>query len=243
VAYFLKPKLVQEAETPWNTDATPKDTASFEVRAGDVLVAFAVGADPTGFVLSAPTTFSGSTSAWAPIQSSPSAPASNCVVGIWWATASVDGAVVVRFARTGASPQLFGGNVFTFRGSGGVLGSNRTNASGAPTLGIVPIFDTSAIVVICGDWSAVAGAETWRDRSNTVGGIEVPATPVSYLNGDGATYAVHGAVYEDAGVWRVNKVVGLTAPAGQTYNIMAVEVLGAYARGNVQSSPAQRMGR
>ena len=217
-AWATAPTYVQEAETVWNTTTTPKDTASFAVLTGDMLVAFAVGADPTGFVLSAPTTFSGSTSAWTAIQSSPSAPASNTVVGIWWATASADGNVVVRFARTGATPQLFGGNVLTFRGSDGIGNSSRTNASGAPTLDITTALSDSAVVVIAGDWAAVAGAETWRANAGA-------ATPASYLNGDGATYAVHGAYHANAGAAALY-AVGLTAPAGETYNIMAVEVKG-----------------
>jgi len=181
-------------------------------------VAFAVGADPTGFVLSAPTTQAGTTSAWSAIQSSPSAPASNTVVGIWTASATSTASTTVRFARTGATPQLFGGNVLVFRGSEGIGNSSRTNASGAPTLNITTSLSDSAVVVIAGDWAAVAGAETWRANAGA-------ATPASYLNGDGATYAVHGAYHPTAGAAGAY-AVGLTAPAGETYNIMAVEVKG-----------------
>ena len=235
-AWATAPTYVEECESAsWTTSTTPQDVTCANVQDGDVLVAFAVGADSGGFTLTAPTTTAGTTSAWTAQQSSPSAPASNCPVGMWTATATATSSTTIRFARGGATPQLFGGNVLIFRGSEGIGNSSRTNASGAPTLNITTALSDSAVVVIVGDWSAVAGAETWRANAGA-------ATPASYLNGDGATYAVHGAYHASAGA-AGTYAVGLTAPAGQTYNIMAVEVLGAYARGNVQSSPAQRMGR
>jgi len=69
-----------------------------------------------------------------------------------------------------------------------------------------------------GDWAAVAGAETWLANAGA-------ATPASYLNGDATTYAVHGAYHANAGA-AGTYAVGMTAPAGQTYNIMAVEIKG-----------------
>jgi len=213
------PSYIQESETAWNTTTTPKDTASFNVLTGDILVAFAVMADENGAVLGAPVGLNESAGAVTFAQQQLSAPASNCPVGIWTATVDVDKSMQVRFSRSGANPKNFGGNVLTWRDSEGIGATSTTNASGAPTLNLTTAGDHSAAVVICGDWAAVAGAETWRENAGT-------ATPASYLNGDGLTYAVHGAYHADAGLAGLD-ALGLTAPTGETYNIAAVEVKGA----------------
>ena len=219
---FIQPTFVQEAETVWNTTTTPKDTASFAVLNGDLLVALMVGADSSGFTLSVPATLSGSTSAWTAIASSPVAPGSKTPIGMWWATATADGNVTVRFARGGGTPQLFGGNVLTFRDHGGI-GASPAAVQGnpaAPSVDITTVQDHSAIVFINGDWASVTGTQTARVNAGA-------ATTASALPGDGATYAVFGAYHEDAGP-AARYAVGMTAPATQNYNLMAVEVKGSF---------------
>jgi hypothetical protein len=91
-------------------------------------------------------------------------------------------------------------------------------SSGAPSLSITTTQDNSAIVVANGDWNATDGASrTWRTAGSS-------ATENTYFR-DSTRYTAYGAYHADAGT-AGGKTVGLSAPGGQKYSIIAVEVKG-----------------
>lgn len=211
------PTFIQEAETAWNVNTTPKTTASFAVQVNDILVAIGVTAD-TSTTLSTPTN-SGTALTWTLQQSI--VVSSYCSTYVWTTTASTAESITVSFARGGVS-NLFGGNVLTFRGSDGVGASAKTNVTtGAPTLNITTTQANSAVVVVNGDWNAVDGAtRTWRENAGSL-------TEVTYFR-DSANYTVYGGYHSDSGATGTY-AVGLSAPSGQAYSIIAVEVKGSAA--------------
>lgn len=209
------PTYIQEAETAWNTDANTVSavvTASFSVQTNDVLVAIGASSD-NAVTLSV----SGGSLTWT--QRQVVNVASNCWISVWTATATSSTSFAVTFTRTGATSVFYGGNVLTFRGSTGVGASAKTNTTGAPSLGLTTTGANSAIVVANADWNAVDGASrTWRTGAGTL-------SESSYFR-DSAQYTLYAGYHADAGA-AGSKTVGLTAPTGQKYAIVAVEVLGA----------------
>lgn len=220
------PTFIQEAETAWNTNTTPKTTASFSVQTGDVLVAFAARAD-NGSPSITLTHTGGAGMPFTPRQTINVS--SYATIELWTSVVDSNKSMTVTFTN-GAAALLFGGNVLTFRGSDGVGASSKTNVTnGAPTLNLTTTQANSAIVVINADWTAKTAARTWR----TVNGITPTSgngLEVSYF-ADGSNYAAHGAYYSDAGAIGTY-AVGQTAPTGQTYSIAAVEVKGAASGGS-----------
>jgi hypothetical protein len=163
LAYALTPPtFIQEAETDWSIVDTPSVTASFDVQAGDVLVAYAIAENYSSVdsCSDEATTVSGGSLTWNNEQTVQVN--GTTWVGIWTATVDTNKSMTVSFADgdgVGACTQSFGGNVFTFRGSGGVGASNKTTVdSGAPTLNITTEAANSAVVVANGDWNALDGA-------------------------------------------------------------------------------------
>src|SRR5262245_29707051 len=63
-AATLRPTFVAEAETAWNSSTSPKTTPSFNVLAGDVLIAYALQQNSSGTLA-----VSGGSLAWTPVQS------------------------------------------------------------------------------------------------------------------------------------------------------------------------------
>ena len=221
------PSFIQEAETAWNTDTTPKTTGSFAVQIGDVLVAYAIS-ENEGVVLSTPTN-TGTALTWTARQIVNVT--DYCYVGLWTTVATVAESITVSFARTGVGG-LFGGNVLTFRGSSGVGASNKTNvASGAPTLDLTTTLVNSAVVVANGDWNAGDGASrAWRTNAGAF-------TEQTYFR-DSSLYTVYGGYHADAGA-AGTYAVGLSAPTGQRYAIAAVEVKGTAVGGIVRQVTQQ----
>lgn len=212
------PTFIQEAETAWNTNTTPKTTASFNVLAGDILIAFGTISDHNS-TMGTPT---GGSLTWANPQTV--SVAAFCVTYLWTAVVDTNKSMTVSFTRASGT-DLFGGNVLTFRGSNGVGASNKTNvASGAPTLNLLTTQANSAIVVHSADWTGADGASrTWR----TVNGITPTSgngLEVSYFR-DSSFYTIYGAYYNDVGAIGTY-AVGESAPGAQKYSIVAVEVKG-----------------
>jgi hypothetical protein len=217
------PTFIQEAETAWNSTTTPKTTASFAVQTGDVLVAIGVIADSNG--VDDNLTVSGGSLTWTVPTNGRVKVNQYTGVVIYTATATSSTSITVSFASAASPSAWFGGNVLTFRGSGGVGVSAKTNVlSGAPSLSITPGAANSAIVAVSGDWAAADGTtRTWR----TVNGITPTSgngLEVTYFR-DAAQYTVYGAYWNDAGAAGA-QTVGLSVPSGQKYSIVAVEILG-----------------
>lgn len=214
------PTFVAEYEvSSWGSSTTPK-TVSTTVAAGDLLVV-AGATEDTGNTLNDPT---GGSLTYTLRQSVTVASYS----GAWGWTAAPGGSQTYTLSddKNADIGGWWGFTALRFSGTDGYGTSTKTNvSSGAPSLSITPTQDNSAIVVIVTDWNATDGASrTWR----TVNGI----TPTSgnglervYFR-DSAHFAVYVAYYSDVGTAGVAKTVGLSAPSGQKYAIIAIEVKG-----------------
>ncbi|MGZ3803450.1 MAG: hypothetical protein ACXVB4_04525 [Pseudobdellovibrionaceae bacterium] len=208
----VPPVFVQEAETAWNTSTSPKTTSSFNVNAGDILVAIST-TENYGTTVS----ISDSTSlTWTQQQIINFSGYS--VTYIWTAQVASTGAMTVTGTNTGAAGR-YGLNVLTFRGSLGVGASSTNHATnGAPTLNITTTQANSAIVVINGDWLGLDGStRTWRTNAGAF-------TEMTYDYTSGV-YTVYGGYHANAGP-KGTYAVGLSAPTGQTYSIIALEIKG-----------------
>lgn len=219
------PTFVQEAETAWTSTSTTRVTGTFTVQANDVLVALWVCENN---VKSVSISNSGTAFTWTSQQEVSVTDYTR--VRVYTAIASVGQAMTVTFTTTGGLNEAHGGNVLTFRDSDGVGASSKTNvSSGAPSLSLTTTQAESAIVVANGDWNAADGASrTWR-TVNSITPTSGNGLEVTYFR-DAARYAVYGAYYSDAGATG-SKTVGLSAPSGQKYGIVAVEVKGTAAAG------------
>ncbi|MGZ6398912.1 MAG: hypothetical protein ACXWRZ_14630 [Bdellovibrio sp.] len=207
----VPPLFIQKAETVWNTFASPKASPSFNVNAGDLLVA-AVITDDASITVS----ISDNASLTWTQQKIINIP-SYSWVSIWTAQANSAGAITVTATNTGAGGR-FGMNVLTFRGSSGVGASSSSNGSGAPTLNITTTQANSAIVVLNGDWSAMDGvSRSWLTNAGSLTELTY-----SYSAGFYTAYAGYHANSGAIGTY----AVGLSAPTGQQYAIIALEVKG-----------------
>lgn len=210
------PTFVQEIETVWN-NTNDKTTASFTVQVDDVLVVGSIG---EGHAVTNAISNSGTAFTWTLRQEVNVTDYTR--VWLWTTTATAAQSMTVTFDSN--TTGYFGANVLQWRDSTGIGASAKTNvSSGAPTLNLTTTQANSAIVVANGDWNAGDGASrTWRTNAGTF-------TEQTYFR-DSARYTVYGGYHADAGA--VNTyAVGLSAPTGQKYSIVAVEVKGTAAGG------------
>lgn len=206
------PSFVTHTATAFNNATTPK-TASVAVNAGDLLVAMMVSADfsTTG----ATPTNNGAALTWT--QRQVNSTSGNVWNAMWTAVADTARTIIVTFAL-GAGTTNWGGDVQVWRTALVGTSTKVTGGSGAPTLNITTTAANSAIAVAIGDWAAVAGAPTWRTNAGTF-------TSTFELAGDATTYSARGGYHADAGAIGTY-AVGVTAPTGETYSIIALEIQG-----------------
>jgi len=212
------PTFIASYSTVYNTAGTNK-TTSVTTQAGDTLIVYG-GGDTDGtnpIVLSTPT---GNGVSLTLLQSI--AVANRSSAFIWSGTDTTGGTNWTMSCDGNINGPVWGFTCVVFRNSGGSGNSNSLGTFGAPTLGLTTTQNNSAIVVFNNDYTPLDGASRIWD---TVNGI----TPTSG-NGLELTYnfngniTVYGAYYNDAGVAGTD-TVGLSAPTGQTYSIVAAEVL------------------
>lgn len=213
------PTYIQEAETAFNSDTTPKGSGNFTTVTGDVVVAVSVMEDTNDSPLSAT-----GTNVTLASQQEFTTSGDFCGAEISAGVVASGGTTSVSFAKTGATGPWFGGNALTFRSSDGIGASAQGSGSGAPTLNLVTTQDNSAIVVCVGDWNAADGSSrTWR-TVNSITPSSGNGLELTYFR-DASHYTAYIAYYSDAGA-AGSKTVGLSAPGGQKYTILAFEVLG-----------------
>lgn len=212
------PTLVSETETVWNTTTSPKTTASITVQTGDILVA--VGSVSHSGDGSLTISVAGGSLTWT--QQKEVSEVNYTQLAVWTTTATSNTSFTVSFTNSFAG-QMSGGDVFVFRATNGIGASNSTFNSGGPSLSLTTTAANSSVVCFSTDWNAVDGASrTWRTANVTPtagNGMEV-----TYFR-DAATYTVYGAVYQDVGT-AAAKTIGLSAPTGQKYSIIALEIKG-----------------
>lgn len=209
--FTTAPAFVGEHEvSSWSTTTSTKSTSSFSVQTGDVLVAYGLSED-SGITESV----SGGSLTWTQRQADLTA--NYGAAYVWTATATSNTTITVTFTRTAGSNR-YGGNVLQFRGSSGIGASAATHNSGAPSLALTTTEAHSAIVVASVDWNAVDGsARTWRTGAGSL-------TEQTYFYVSGQ-YTGYGGYHADAGSAGA-KTVGLSAPSGQKYATVAIEVKG-----------------
>ncbi len=229
-----KPTFVGEFESSsWQTSTTPKTSASITWLTNDVLVVVGVTGDSAS-------TFNTPTATGLTFTLAQSIVVSNrCSTWLWTAVAGAGGTQAVSLS-TASNPNgdVWGMSVIQFRDSDGVGASSKTNASsGAPSLAITTTVANSAILVVNGDWNATDGASrTWR-TVNSITPTAGNGLELTYQRGS-STYTSYVAYYDDAGT-AASKTVGLSAPSGQAYAIIAVEVKGSTAVATLPVRPAR----
>lgn len=212
----VPPTLVSEYEvSSWTTTATPK-TVSVTVSAGDTLAVVGLTGDfdsdittPTG---------GGLTYTLQTVVEGFNTPVAFSNAYIWTATSSTSQTFTLSAGRTTGGS--WGFNVLRYSGVSTVgAAANAHVDGGAPALNITTINDNSAIVVGNADWDEISGTtRTWR----AVNGAS-PTEQTYVLATNWSTF--YAAQYTDAGTAGV-KTVGLSAPTGQRYSIVAVELVG-----------------
>lgn len=207
------PVFVQKIETgSWNSGASPRTTSSFDVLAGDVLVAYLIAENDQGTMGAA----TGGSLTWTEQQKVDVGGYAEVIV--WTAVVDTNKSMTISFTRTG-NVVNFGGGVMVFRNTGGVGASSKANTSAPPYLPDWNITTTKAnsiVVVVTGDWSAVDGStRTWRTNAGSL-------TEQTYYFQSGV-YTAYAGYHANAGAIGT-KAVGLTAPSGQTWSGVAVEI-------------------
>lgn len=219
------PVPISSTATVFNTNTTPKTTASIAVQSGDVLVASAFGelAQNGGVaVVLAITTATGSTSAWAPREDTSFTDGNHAYIRTWTATATATGNITVSFSQTAGTAINFGGEVSVLRGSGGIGNVNKNNnniSSGAPTISVTTTGANSALVFASTDWNATAGTVTFTASNGT------PVSDLADQSGAGASYCNYSFHVADAGAAGA-KTMGMSSPSTQRYVCTVIEVLG-----------------
>lgn len=215
------PTLANEYEDGWSSTTWPR-SVSVTTAVGDRLVVAAMHAEfgGSGDVLQEPTGGTGLT--WTAVGQINIA--LNSVVAVWTATATTAETFNLSVNTAGGAPK--GGiDVVKYTGSDGFGNSATGNASGsAPSLAITTAHDNSAIVAWFADWNEVDGStRTWR----TINSI-TPASGSGELVYQDVSFAAtfYGAAWSDAGT-AGSKTTGLSAPGGQKWVGIAVEVRGA----------------
>lgn len=207
------PTYVTEYETSWSVTTTPK-TQSVTTNVDDVLVVIASSHQSQTFT--GPSGGTGLT--WTKKQEVSFSGFQR--VTVWTATATTAETFTLSLSTSSSSFE-WGFSCLRFSGSAGVSASGQAHVDpGAPSLAITTTGANSAIVVCSADWNGASGASrAWRTPS---GSTAITETTYNYLSGK---YTVYGGYHSDAGA-AGSKTVGLTAPTGQAYSIVAVEVLG-----------------
>lgn len=212
---ILAPTFIDEHEVSFGTSSSPGESAntgSFAVTAGDLLVILGSSEDSVR-TLGTPT---GGGLTYTLAQSI--VVSNNCAVYAWTAVCTATTSITVTITVAGGSgARLWGFNVLRFRNAA-VGTSAKTNNTGAPTLNVTATRENSAIAVINSDWAAVDGASrTWRTNAGAF-------TEQHYFR-NASAYTTYGGYHANAGTISTD-AVGLSAPGGQTYAIIAVEVKG-----------------
>lgn len=220
------PTFVAESESSFVVNTTPK-TQGLSVTAGDPITVVGLAANNL-------------TTLGTPADGVNTYTLTNsivitdfCTAYIWKATAATTASLTISITRGGAGGDHWGFNAFTDSGSAGHGASTKTNTTGAPSLALTTTADNSAVYVLIGDWNALATARTWR-TVNSITPTSGNGHEKTYVQ-DGANYTVYMARYPDTGVAGAN-TYGLTAPTGEKYSIVALEVKG-QASGTDVSSP------
>lgn len=206
------PTRVLGGQSVLNTTATPKVSSSFDVVAGDLLVVIA-GAEGNPASLGTPSASGGSVT-WTLRQSYTVANYGD--ISVW--TGAVGATATGITISVSMSGGIFWGYIYElFRNHGGVGVSGKNfGTTGAPSV-VLSMSTDSAVVSGSTDWNAQSGTITWR----SVNGSAMTAQATIQVN---SRYSAYYGYRLDTGA-SGNETMGTSAPTGQKWNIVAVEVL------------------
>jgi hypothetical protein len=200
----------------WNQQTATQTSPSITVQVGDVVVLVGMSEDSTD-TLYTPTN-SNTAQTWTLKQSI--VVASFGTTYVWTTTVTTAQSMTMTVTSSSGS-RRHGVSVFQFRGATGVGTTSKTNSTGAPSLGITTASSNSAVVVAWSDWAAIDVAT----RAYRTGAGAFTEQTAVFVTG---TYSVYAGYHANAGTAGA-LTVGATAPTGQSYAIVAVEVQGAAA--------------
>lgn len=214
---FAPPTLVATYPSAWNA-TTPK-SVSVTAAAGDMLVILATSVLSTD-ILTLPTGGTGITYYEEVRQEI------GGFSNIYCFSAAVPTAQTFNLSVTNASTDTWGFIVLRFVNSSGIGVTASSTGSGAPSQTLSTLTPGSSVVCLNADINAVNGStRTWRTIGVTTptagNGFEVLYNFVSTVMTSYAAYWPNiGSLGAGATV-----TTGLTAPTGQAFSILAVEVL------------------
>lgn len=212
------PTFVAEYGDVWNSTTSPK-TASVTVGNGDGIVVVGVTENivttlgtPTGggltYTLQQSIVLTG-----------------YCAIYVWTALSASSQTFTISISSAGDTGQDWGFSVLRFSSVSTIGASSKTNVTtGAPSLSLTTTGANSVIVTANSDWNAVDGTtRTWR-TINSITPTAGNGLETTYYR-DGTAYAVYIAYYNDSGSTGA-KTTGLSAPSGQAYAIISLELQG-----------------
>lgn len=212
------PTRVSFIETAYNTTTSPKATSSFDVQSGDLIVIY--GYTPIyETTLNTPTwTGSGTVTLQQSVNVVSYASTYCWTINV---TATQTGRTI-SCASAGTS-FIWGFNATIWRNHGGIGVSNKATTTGAPSLALTGSAN-SAMQVGVNDWNGINGSSrTWR----TVNGSAMTEADYTYVTDAGSGYyTIYSGYSPDIGS-ASSKTLGLSAPSGQQYAIIGIEILGA----------------
>ncbi len=213
------PLFIASYTSDYSTMGVTK-TATVTTQPGDLLVVYAAS-EGGGYTFTTPTgngvTFT--------LQQSVAINNQWCNAYIWSGIDLVGGSNWTLSGTWGGPTTHWGLTCLVFRNSSGVGASTGFNVDSAlPSLNLMSTKDNSAVVVLNADWYGVDGtSRAWLTVNGitptSVNGKEIDYTFVS------AIYTVYGAYYNDVGVIG-SDTFGLSAPSGQKYSMVVLEVKG-----------------
>lgn len=223
--------VVTDYETAWTPETTPKDTGTFNVAVGDVLVAFGAAENENSVFDTLPAgTLAVASPGWTRVQNIDSS--GECAVAVW--TATVDTAQSTKYVRfvNGFSINVnWGAILYKFTGATGLGTSNiAVIGTGNPRVTLSSVAANSLIAVFAADYDP-------NDHTGGITAYEVDAgtltTPLAANFYDDGTYSGVSSYYANVGN-AGDKQVGWTYTAAWT--IAAVEVTVAAASTLAQSA-------
>lgn len=209
----MPPTFIQSTSTSYSTTGATATTSSFNVLAGDVLVACSVLTPHAGGV-SVAVSNSGTSLDWT--EQTVSTSVSSPHITTWTTILSENRTgLTVTFTRAGSTSN-HGGTVLTIRNAIGIgTAVDKNTGNGAPTLNVTPEVTDSLLVVVNADYLLVDGSSrVWRTNAGALTEL------VYHLD---SVHGVYLGYHANAGS-AIQKAVGLSAPDFQGYAIAAVEV-------------------
>lgn len=207
--------VVNEEDTSYAELTTPRSSGSFDVLVDDLIVIIGhLRLEDT--TLGNPTN-SGTAFTWTLHQTAKDGTGNQ--VYLWSARAIAAQSMTVTLTQSAAT-RVWGFNRVTLRGTGGAGASAKTSAagSGIPSLALTTTRPGSAIIFSINDDAAVdaSASRVYLTDAGTV-------TELNYVR-----VATSETIYHAINIGTIGigaHTVGLSAPTGQDYHIVALEIL------------------